>query len=105
MRGLLISISGGIFIPLFLFAFTMMAGESLENDLGLGWVGNLLMFSFLGPAILWERVFPPPPSCPSCWTTDAAIVATIITDFLVYSILTYLVRKVVERLRYRDAKH
>ena len=104
MRGLLISVSGGVLIPLFLFAFTMMAGESLEHDRGLGWLTNLLMFSFVGPMLLWERVFPHLPPCPSCGPTDAAVVATILTDFLFYSTLTYLIRVVIERLRRRDVR-
>ena len=61
MRRFLIAITGGILIPLFLFGFTMMTAESLEHGWGLGWLANLLMFSFVGPMVIWERVFP---SCP-----------------------------------------
>lgn len=104
MRGLLISISGGIFIPLLLFAFSMMVGESLEHDWGLGWLTNLLIFSFVGPMVIWERVSPHLPSCPSCGPTDTAIVATIVTVFLFYSVSTYLIKVAIERLRRRDAR-
>jgi len=104
MRGLLISITGGIFIPLLLFATTMMLGESLEHDWGLGWLANLLMFSLVGPMAIWERVFPHSPSCPSCGPTDKAIVATIVTVFLFYSVSTYLIKVAIERLRRRDAR-
>jgi hypothetical protein len=103
MRRLLISISSGVFIPLVLFAFTMMAGESLEHDRDMGWLANALMFSFVGPMALWERVFPHPPSCSSCGPTDSAIIATIVTDFLFYSVSVYLIQVVVGRLRRRDA--
>ena len=102
MRRLLISISGGVFIPLVLFAFTMMAGESLEHDRGMGWLANALMFSFVGPMALWERVFPHSPSCPSCGPTDSAIVTTIVTDFLFYSVSVYLIQVIAGRLRRRD---
>ncbi len=104
MRRLLISITGGIFIPLFLFAFTMMAVESLEHDWGLGWLANLLMFSFVGPMVIWERVFPHLPSCPSCGPTDKAIVATIVTVFLFYSVSTYLIQVLIKRLRRREVR-
>jgi len=103
MRGLLISITGGVFIPLLLFAFTMMLGESLEHDWGLEWLANILIFSFVGPMAIWERVFPQLSSCPSCGPTDTAIVATIMTVFLFYSISTYLIQMVIKRLRRRDA--
>lgn len=105
VRGLLISVTGGIFIPLLLFAIAMMLGESLEHDRGLGWLVNLLMFSLVGPMVIWERVFPHSPPCPSCGPTDTAIVATILTVFLFYSILTYLIKVVIHRLRRRDVRH
>ena len=99
MRRLLISIGGGIFIPLLLFAFTSMVGESLEYRFGMKWFANLLIFSFVGPMVIWARVFPPPPSCPSCGPTDAAIIATIVSVFLFYFLLTYFVQMAIERLR------
>ena len=104
MRRLFIPISGGVFIPLLLFAFTMMVGESLEHDWGLGWLANILMFSLVGPMVIWERVFPPPPSCPSCGPTDTAIVATIVTVFLFYFLLTYLIQMAIERLRRKGVR-
>lgn len=103
MRGFLISIAGGIFIPLFLFAFALMAGESLEHW-GLGWLANLLMFAIVGPMAIWERVFPHALACPSCGPTDTAIVATLVTVFLFYSISTYIITVVIQRLRHRDVR-
>ena len=100
MRRLLISIGGGVLIPVSLFALTMMAGESLEHDLGMGWLASALMFSFVGPMALWERVFPHSPPCPSCGPTDSAMVATIVTDFLFYSVLVYLIQAAIGRLRH-----
>ena len=100
MRKLLISITGGVFIPLLLFGFTMMTAESLEHKWG--WLVNLVMFSFVGPMAVWERVFPHLPPCPSCGTTDKAIVATIVTVFLFYSVFTYLIQLVIGKLRRRN---
>lgn len=99
MRRFLVAITGGILIPLFLFGFTMMTAEYLEHDWGLEWLANLLTFSFVGPMVIWERVFP---SCPSCGPADTAIVATIVTVFLFYFVLTYLIQMVIGRLRRRD---
>jgi hypothetical protein len=99
MRRLFISISGGLLIPLLLFAFTMMMAERLERDWGLGWLANLVAFLCVGPMAIWERVFPHSPSCPSCGPTDTAIAASIVTVFLFYAGLTYLIQVVVEKLR------
>ncbi len=104
MRRLLVSITGGILIPISLFALTMMLGESLEHRWGLGWLANLLMFSFVGPMAIWERVFPHSPSCPSCGPTDTAIVATLVTVFLFYSVATYLIHVLIKRLRHREVR-
>jgi len=105
MRRLFISITGGIFIPLVLFGFAMMLVEPLEHKWGLGWMANLLMFSFVGPVAIWERVFPHLTPCPSCGPTDRAIVATIITVFLFYAVLTYLIQVVAKRLRRTEVRH
>lgn len=103
MRRTLVSISGGVFIPLLLFAFTMMMVERLDKW-GLGWLANVLMFSIVGPMAIWERVFPRLPSCPSCAPTDPAIVATIFTVFLFYFVLTYLIQLLIERRRGRAVR-
>ena len=104
LQALLISFSGGVLIPLLLFVAAMMLGESLEHRWGQGWLANLLMFSVVGPMVIWERVFPHSPACPSCGPTDTAIVATIATVFLFYFILTYLIQVLIGRFRPRDLR-
>jgi hypothetical protein len=104
MKRLLISFSGGVFIPLLLFAFTMIMVERLEHNWGMGWLANILMLSFVGPMAIWERVFPHQASCPSCGPTDKAIAATIVTVFLFYLVLTYLIQVVIGRLQRRDVQ-
>ncbi len=101
-RALLISFSGGVLIPLLLFVAAMMLAESLEHRWGLGWLANILMFSVVGPMVIWERIFPHSPACPSCGPTDTAMVATIATVFLFYSISTFLIQVLIGRLRRRD---
>ena len=104
MRALLISFSGGVLVPSLLFAAAMILGESLEHRFGLGWLANLLMFSVLGAMVIWERVFPHSPACPSCGPTDTAVVATIATVFLFYSISTYFIQVLIGQLRRRDLR-
>jgi hypothetical protein len=100
-RRLLTSVGGGIAIPILLLAFTALVGEELDRR-GIDWAVDLLVFSFTGPLKIWERVFPPPP-CESCGPTTAALVATIVTIFVIYASLTYLVRVIIERSRSRPA--
>ncbi|HKB66847.1 MAG TPA: hypothetical protein VKC61_13405 [Pyrinomonadaceae bacterium] len=102
MRRLLISGAGGISIPILLLAFTSLVGEELERR-GMERTIDLLFFSFMGPLRIWERVFPPPP-CESCGPTPAALVATILTVFVIYASLTYVVTVIIERSRIRNAR-
>jgi hypothetical protein len=102
MRRLLISVGGGISIPILLLAFASLVGEELDRR-GMEWAVDLLFFSFMGPLKIWERVFPPPP-CESCGPTTAALIATIVTVFVIYASLTYLVRVIIERSRSRNAR-
>ena len=95
VRRLLISASGGISIPIFLFALTSLVGEELDRR-GMEWAVDLLTFWFRGPLKIWERVFPPPP-CDSCGPTAAALTATIVTVFVIFASLTYLIRVMIER--------
>jgi len=102
MRRLLISFAGGITIPIVLLALTSLVGEQLEQR-GMEWPVDLLFLSFMGPLRIWERVFPPPP-CDSCGPTTAALAATILSDFVIYASLTYVVRLIIERPRIRNAR-
>jgi hypothetical protein len=102
VRRILISVAGGIFIPILLLAFTSLVGGELDRR-GMEWAVDLLFFSFMGPLKIWERVFPPPP-CDSCGPTTAALIATIVTVFVIYASLTYLVGVIIERSRSRNAR-
>jgi len=102
VRRLLISVGGGISIPILLLALTSLVGEELERR-AVEWPIDLLFFSFMGPLKIWERVFPPPP-CDSCGPTTAALIATIVTVFVIYASFTYLVRLLIERSRSGDAR-
>jgi hypothetical protein len=95
---LFLSLVGGILIPFVLMLSTSLVGESFD-ELGKEWVVDGLMYSFVGPLKIWARVFPPPPSCSSCGPTNAAIIATIVTDFLFYSLLTDLLQIMIEKIQ------
>jgi hypothetical protein len=102
VRRLLISVGGGISVPILLLAFTSLVGEELDRR-GMEWAVDLLFFSLMGPLKIWKRVFPPPP-CESCGPTTAALIATIVTVFVIYASLTYVVRVIIERSRSRNAR-
>jgi hypothetical protein len=99
MERLFLAFLGGTFIPISLFLITAIVGEFLELRMGMEWAVNLLVYSFMGPLKIWTRVFPPPTSCGSCGPTKAAVGATVVTIFLFYSILTYLIQMVIARFR------
>jgi hypothetical protein len=95
MKGFWVPIAGGVCIPLLLFTLAMLIGDKLEYRWGMPWLANALRFSVVAPMALWERVFPPLPTGPS----DKAIVATIVTVFLLYALATYVVQTAAGRLR------
>lgn len=95
MRTLWVPIAGGICIPLFLFALVSFAGDAMEHRWGMPWLANALRLAVVGPMAMWEKVFPPLPTGP----TDKAIAATIVTVFLLYALLTYVIQMGVARLR------
>jgi hypothetical protein len=92
MRRLLISIAGGLILPLGFYTLIESVGGYLEFEMNMESTARVLAYAFLWPLLLWSWVFPPPPSCPSCGPTDAALVAAVITYFIFYSALTYLVQ-------------
>ncbi len=96
MKRLLISIGGGLLIPVLLLAFAALVWELLEM-VGMRWAVELLFYTFLWPLKIWTTVFPH--SFSSCGPTEEAIIATIITDFLFYSSLTHLVQMIIARIR------
>jgi len=97
MKRLFVAFLGGTFIPLSLFFITAIVGEFLEDRIGMEWAVNLLIYSFMGPLEIWTRVFPPPASCGSCGPTRVAVGAAVITIFLFYFLLTYLIQMVIAR--------
>jgi hypothetical protein len=61
------------------------------------WVVRVAFYTFAWPLEVWEPIFPNP--CESCGPTDEAIAATIATDFIFYSLLTYLIQLILGRPR------
>ena len=101
MKRLLISICGGLSIPLVLFvaAATLLP---LLQQLDMEWAARFLFDTFMWPLRIWAPIFPNP--CESCGPSDAAIIATIITDFLLYSSLTHLIQVIIARARRRGVE-
>ena len=82
------SFASAIFIPMVLF----LVGSSAEHS-DVDWIQRAAIIPFeavVWPLFLTSPLFPPPPSCPSCHPTRAAILAAILIDFVSYFVLTYL---------------
>ena len=77
LKRLLVSLCGGLLIPVFLFA--------------------TFPYSVTWPLFFWESVFPS--GCESCGPSVGAIAASIATDFIFYSSLTHLIQLILRRPR------
>lgn len=91
MERLLISLCGGVVLPLFLLALNFPATVIFGPG-----PHSLLLYSIGWPYFIWDPVFPPQP-CNSCINLKA-IIASVITDFVAYSLLTYLMQRPIEYL-------
>lgn len=98
MKRLLISFAGGLVLPLVFFAAVNFLAVYLEIGLKGGWPTIVLAHALFWPIFLWEPIFPQPPSCQSCGPTNAALVAAVITCFVFYSALTYVIQRVISPL-------
>jgi hypothetical protein len=98
VRRLLISLAGGLLIPVVLFwllnyVLIVLFESGHERS------GHTVGFAFLWPLFLADRIFPQPPSCSSCGPTDASLVTAIIVYFVFYSALTYIIQIMISKLR------
>lgn len=82
------SLAGGIFIPVVFFVSSQWAERS--NIPWLERAAVILFYIVIWPLFITEWLFPPPPACPSCHPTMAAIYAAIILDFFLAALFTYV---------------
>ena len=94
MRRLLISIAGGIVIPLLLLLF-FIVGASLIGMTELDWMLKPLFNLIWWPFAVWEPFFPS--ACGSCGPSIEAVAVNIATQFVVYTLLTYIASAVARR--------
>jgi len=98
----LISSIGGILIPLALFALIdPLAGYLYPFEIE--WPTEFLVILLAWPLFIWHRVFPPPPTCPSCGT-NTALAASVITIFIFWFVITYLSQILIGRLWAKRAR-
>ncbi len=96
MKRFLLSLCGGLLIPISLFIVFLLSAALFEMT-RMDWVVKIAFYSIAWPPDVWEPIFPN--SCESCGPTDEAIAATIATDFIFYSLVTYLIQLLIGRLR------
>lgn len=95
MKRITKSVAGGLFVPIILF-FIAMVAQKADG----GWVERFAYIAFqavVWPVFVTAKLFPPPPECPSCGPTRAALAAAIIVDFVIYAALTYAVLCLYEK--------
>jgi len=94
---LLLSIAGGLLLPLILlWLLSAVWGTLLDAGYERGAIFTGI--AFFWPLQLAIRIFPPPSHCPSCGPTDAALVTAIIIYFAFYAAVTYIIQFLVARL-------
>ena len=99
MRRLVLSIAGGIVLPVFLYLLYVLVGLAyLGLQLPwLEWLVVTLFYLVFWPLIIWDNIFPAPPTAP-------ALIATAITVFVFWSLLTYLLQHLVAKLSSHRAR-
>jgi len=100
---LLLSLAGGLILPLVLLWLLSAVAERLL-DAGYERAVFSGAIAFFWPLQLAIRIFPPPPHCPSCGPTDAALITAIIIYFVFYAAVTYIIQILAARLwnRFRN---
>jgi hypothetical protein len=101
MKRLSVSLCGGLLIPVFLFATFLLLARVFGVTGIMDRVLTFLLYSVTLPLFFWESVFPR--GCESCGPSVGAIAASIATDFIFYSSLTYLIQLILRRPRGGDA--
>jgi hypothetical protein len=94
---LLLSTAGGLLFPLALYWSLNALGGALY-EAGHERAAGTVIVIFLWPLFLADRIFPPPPHCPSCGPTDAALITAIIIYFMFYAMVTYIIQILAARL-------
>ena len=97
IRRITVSFAGGILLPLGLFSLdayvtVCLLSRNLNNPFG-----KLLFVVVFWPQYIWERIFPRVPPCSSCGPSDAALFGTVITIFLFWFAITYVLQMFLER--------
>ena len=79
-----LSLVGGMSIPVLLFfAAVFASGSTFE------WLAGILFFAVGWPLEIYSPIFPPPADAPFFEPTTPAMLATMLCDLIVYSLLSY----------------
>jgi hypothetical protein len=96
MKRILISTLGGVLIPLSLAGGAILIVEVLGLHL-LEPLARLLLLAVAWPLRIFSRVFPQPSGVLLEGPSSAALVATIVLDFLVYALICYSLLVLLEK--------
>lgn len=89
-KRLLLALAGGLLMPTLLLGLAVFLMEVL-NAGRLEWLADLCFVVVAWPLKIYSQLFPPHAGCIGCSFTDAAMILTAVTDWIVYSLLTYVV--------------
>jgi len=96
MRRMLISVAGGLGLPIAFYNIADSLGAYLYR-LQMKTTAKAVVYAFGWPLILWDWVFGRRADCSSC-VNPYAMVAAVVTYFVFFALLTYLAQVVIEKL-------
>src|SRR5437868_5336887 len=105
MRRMLISVAGGLGLPIAFYNIADSLGAYLYR-LQMKTAAKAVVYAFGWPLILWDWIFGRPADCSSC-IHPYAIVAAVITYFVFFALLTYFAQVVIGKFwaRVRPARN
>jgi hypothetical protein len=91
LKRLSLSIAGGITVPLLLVIVAMIIHTIFPEQREMAWLGAVYFWVAGWPLKLFNVIFPQSPNCPDCGPVGIAVMATMIWDVVMYSLLIYIV--------------
>ncbi len=90
IKRLLLSIAGGIAVPLLLVVIAMIIHMIFPQQREMAWLGAIYFWVAGWPLKIFNVIFPSSPNCPDCGPVGVAVMATMICDVIIYSSLIYI---------------
>jgi TRAP-type uncharacterized transport system fused permease subunit len=89
MKRLLISLAGGVLVPLLLLAAAFLISDVMHLE-RFEIVSDIFFGAVAWPIRVFSSLFPPPPQCVGCFLTTKAIFASALCNVIIYMLVVYI---------------